>query len=97
MTTDIHTCSYHCDRPACIKRQRDALRDFMNDPPCQSLIKRLATQAGMYLIPTWGPEMRTLLDGVLLDVGGGAYESRSVILEAVEEFFGLPHEGDEHE
>lgn len=25
--TDIHSCSYYCDRPECIKRQRDELRD----------------------------------------------------------------------
>ena len=25
--SDIHTCSYYCDRPACIKAQRDGLRD----------------------------------------------------------------------
>jgi hypothetical protein len=25
--SDIHTCSYYCDRPACIKAQRDELRD----------------------------------------------------------------------
>ncbi len=25
--SDAHTCSYHCDRPACIKAQRDELRD----------------------------------------------------------------------
>lgn len=25
--SDIHTCSYFCARPACIKAQRDALRD----------------------------------------------------------------------
>ena len=24
---DIHTCSYECDRPACIKAQRDELRE----------------------------------------------------------------------
>ena len=24
---DIHSCSYHCERPECIKRQRDELRD----------------------------------------------------------------------
>ena len=24
---DIHTCSYYCDRPACVLRQRDELRD----------------------------------------------------------------------
>ena len=25
--TDIHSCSYYCDRPECIKAQRDELRD----------------------------------------------------------------------
>ena len=25
--TDIHSCGYYCDHPACIKRQRDELRD----------------------------------------------------------------------
>jgi hypothetical protein len=25
--TDIHTCSYYCDKPECIKAQRDELRD----------------------------------------------------------------------
>jgi hypothetical protein len=24
---DIHSCGYYCDRPACIVRQRDELRD----------------------------------------------------------------------
>jgi hypothetical protein len=23
----IHTCSYYCERPECIKRQRDEMRD----------------------------------------------------------------------
>jgi hypothetical protein len=25
--TDIHSCGYYCDRPACIKAQRDEMRD----------------------------------------------------------------------
>jgi len=25
--SDIHSCSYYCDKPACIKAQRDELRD----------------------------------------------------------------------
>ena len=32
--TDIHSCSYYCDRPECIKAQRDELRErlvSMND------------------------------------------------------------------
>jgi len=27
MDTDIHSCGYWCDKPACIKAQRDELRD----------------------------------------------------------------------
>ena len=26
MTDDIHSCSHYCERPECIKRQRDELR-----------------------------------------------------------------------
>lgn len=36
--TDIHSCSYYCDRPGCIKAQRDELRDSNGAgnqvPPC---------------------------------------------------------------
>lgn len=27
MTTDLHLCNLYCDRPECIRRQRDELRD----------------------------------------------------------------------
>jgi hypothetical protein len=30
--TDIHSCSYYCDRPECIKTQRDELRDKLAQP-----------------------------------------------------------------
>jgi hypothetical protein len=30
--TDIHSCSYYCDRPECIKRQRDEMRDATPQP-----------------------------------------------------------------
>jgi hypothetical protein len=30
--TDIHSCSYHCDRPECIKAQRDELRERLAQP-----------------------------------------------------------------
>lgn len=31
---DIHSCSYYCDRPACVKAQRDELRDrFVSAQP----------------------------------------------------------------
>jgi hypothetical protein len=28
---NIHSCSYYCDRPACIKAQRDELRDKLTE------------------------------------------------------------------
>lgn len=27
MTDDIHSCGYYCERPACVRAQRDELRD----------------------------------------------------------------------
>jgi len=27
MSDDIHSCSYYCEYPACIKRQRDYMRE----------------------------------------------------------------------
>lgn len=29
--TDIHSCSYHCERPACIKAQRDELLQLLEE------------------------------------------------------------------
>lgn len=29
MTADTHACTLYCDRPECIRRQRDALRDLL--------------------------------------------------------------------
>ena len=30
--TEIHSCSYFCDRPECIKAQRDELRERLAQP-----------------------------------------------------------------
>ena len=30
--SDIHSCSYHCNRPECIKAQRDELRERLAQP-----------------------------------------------------------------
>ena len=35
--TDIHSCSYYCDRPKCIKAQRDELRDKLAQPEQEPL------------------------------------------------------------
>ena len=33
----VHTCSYYCDRPGCLKDQRDELRDRLEaTPPAQA-------------------------------------------------------------
>ena len=32
--TDIHSCSYYCDRTECIKAQRDELRSRLAQPEC---------------------------------------------------------------
>lgn len=33
MTDEIHSCSYYCDRPACIKAKRDELvRKYVETP-----------------------------------------------------------------
>lgn len=33
----VHTCSYYCDRPGCLKAQRDELRDRLEaTPPAQA-------------------------------------------------------------
>lgn len=37
-TAPAHTCSYHCERPECIKAQRDELRDLLSRDPKHSLV-----------------------------------------------------------
>lgn len=46
--SDVHSCSYHCDRPACVKVQRDALRD-----KCTRLraeVDKQAEDAGLWFV-----------------------------------------------
>jgi len=33
MSTDIHSCSYFCDRPQCIRDQRDKFREILHAMP----------------------------------------------------------------
>jgi hypothetical protein len=39
----IHSCSYYCDRPECIKAQRDELRERLaqpeQEPKCKAIIE----------------------------------------------------------
>jgi hypothetical protein len=53
--TDIHSCGYYCDRPLCIKAQRDELRNKLFSEQAvktyepvidKSMAKRIATQLG---------------------------------------------------
>jgi hypothetical protein len=41
MTEQIHSCSYYCDRPECIKEQRDELRDGLENDSWVSVSDRL--------------------------------------------------------
>jgi hypothetical protein len=43
--SDIHTCSYYCDRPRCIKAQRDELRDKFQAMQAKSEIDAKASTA----------------------------------------------------
>ena len=35
---DVHSCSYYCDRPECVKAQRDELRDRLMRPEQELVI-----------------------------------------------------------
>lgn len=44
--TDIHSCSYYCERPECVRRQRDEMRDRLADRDalaarCEALLAAL--------------------------------------------------------
>ena len=61
--TDIHSCSLYCDRPECIKAQRDELRDKMAQPEQEVSIEvlRAITNAGLTLLKKQhGYELRKL-------------------------------------
>lgn len=40
MITEIHTCSYHCQRPECVLAQRDELREAVAER--DDLLNRIA-------------------------------------------------------
>jgi len=50
--TDIHSCSYYCDRPECIKAQRDELRDKLAQleppPECKTEAEQIAFAFGWF-------------------------------------------------
>lgn len=57
MTAEIHTCSYYCERPECIKRQRDEMRDRMAaalaQQPAAAMGEEIMVNAahGVYTLP----------------------------------------------
>lgn len=60
MTTDIHSCSFYCDRPECIRRQRDDLRDQQTaNVPASVALSQLhalvrALRGWLYFWPDYG-------------------------------------------
>ena len=69
MTTEqVHTCSYYCDRPECLKDQRDELRDRLDaTPPAQAAeaVERVAEAMGAKGAPPSG-EVRGLVDEAMV-------------------------------
>jgi hypothetical protein len=41
---DIHSCSYYCEYPACIKRQRDEMREKLFNRKWQGLTQKEALE-----------------------------------------------------
>jgi hypothetical protein len=76
--TDIHSCSYYCERPACIKAQRDKLREALAQPvqPTLSDIEQyrmqmaaISTAEADKLLTAWGLDPDTYrTDGGWLNI-----------------------------
>ncbi len=51
---DIHSCSYYCENPLCIKRQRDELRDKLFAQLEEERKQREAVEVvGRIINPEW--------------------------------------------
>ena len=58
---DIHSCSYFCDRPACVKAQRDKLREILyerewvglTNREIQEIADRIEVDEVLLKTPTW--------------------------------------------
>jgi hypothetical protein len=53
MSDSIHSCGYHCDRPACIKAQRDHLH-AENERLREAAQKALGALNGLLCAPVYG-------------------------------------------
>lgn len=55
---DLHSCSYYCDKPGCIKSQRNELRDrleasqreLLGSVELHSLLARIHKDEGQYVV-----------------------------------------------
>jgi hypothetical protein len=59
--TDIHSCGYYCDKPLCIKAQRDELRDKLFAKEWQGLTDEEKVEIQM--LKWWDWEDTFDLDG----------------------------------
>ena len=69
--TEIHSCSYYCDRPDCIKAQRDELRDRLAQPEQEPVVdERIKSVRHMRDVQgydgnwNYGPYMQGLYNGL---------------------------------
>lgn len=47
----LHSCSYYCDRPECVKAQRDELRDRLEQANQTKPVAYIGTGGGLYWMP----------------------------------------------
>ena len=67
--TDIHSCGYYCDKPLCIKAQRDELRDKLFAKEWQNLTDEemmqsyvaLKSVAGFYSLEKYARDIEAKL------------------------------------
>jgi hypothetical protein len=57
---DIHTCSYSCERPACIKAQRDELAQRLLELVAQAVAAEREACAKMFDGEVWAYDYREI-------------------------------------
>ena len=60
--TEIHSCSYYCDRPECIKAQRDELRERLAQPEQEPAARLTCEELGY--VPLSADGKSVYIDGV---------------------------------
>ena len=51
--TEVHSCSYYCDRPECIKAQRDELRDRLGSMTDREIMQQALEALQSSVPPTY--------------------------------------------